>query len=233
MGQQDNSELISAIESGAYLVDVRSPAEFNGGSIKGAVNIPLDSVPNQISKFKGKKGVVVFYQAWNEGVVTQEQLAKYHRSYAEFIELMPRYWHKINMAFNQDTQEAFEVVEDELSHIPLWADWGTDLPYTKTYPRMAEVIDGLNKMTPSELLGAIQAFETQQPEVAETKRAGLVNHYGVSKDNTKYFDEHTKEEEHIAYGNMLKEKYANKEEYEAGFAKGAELFYNGLNLFVN
>ncbi|MER3328636.1 MAG: rhodanese-like domain-containing protein [Candidatus Kapaibacterium sp.] len=63
MGQQDNTELISAIEGGAYLVDVRSPEEFNGGSVKGAVNIPLDTVPNQLSKFKGKKGVVVFCQS--------------------------------------------------------------------------------------------------------------------------------------------------------------------------
>ena len=75
-GQQDNTELIKAIEAGAYLVDVRSTAEFNGGSVKGAVNIPLDSVPNQLSKFKGKKGVVVFCQSGARSGVAKGILEK-------------------------------------------------------------------------------------------------------------------------------------------------------------
>jgi pyrroloquinoline-quinone synthase len=173
-----------------------------------------------------------FYQSWSEGTVTKEQLAKYHKSYAEFIELMPQYWHKINKAFNQNTVEAAEIVQDEMSHIPLWADWSHKLPETEEFPRMSELIDSMNKMTPSELLGAVQAFETQQPEVAETKKAGLLKFYGFEENETKYFDEHMKEEEHIEYGNSLKEKFANQDEYKAGFEKGAELFYNGLNLFV-
>ncbi len=43
----DNSELREAIKNGAFLVDVRTPAEFSAGSVKGAVNIPLDKVPSQ------------------------------------------------------------------------------------------------------------------------------------------------------------------------------------------
>lgn len=46
--------------NGAYLVDVRSAAEFKSGSVKNAVNIPVDSIPSQISKFKGRKSIVVF-----------------------------------------------------------------------------------------------------------------------------------------------------------------------------
>lgn len=59
-GQKENSQLIQTIEEGAYLVDVRSPQEFSAGSAKGAVNIPLDAVPSQISKLKSKKSIVVF-----------------------------------------------------------------------------------------------------------------------------------------------------------------------------
>ncbi len=59
-GQADNGELKKLIDEGAYLVDVRSPGEFSEGSVKGAVNIPVDDVPNQLNKFKGKKGIVVF-----------------------------------------------------------------------------------------------------------------------------------------------------------------------------
>lgn len=57
---KNNSKLIEALKNGAYLVDVRSPAEFSAGSVKGAINIPLDVVQNQLSKFKNKKNIVVF-----------------------------------------------------------------------------------------------------------------------------------------------------------------------------
>lgn len=58
-----NTQLKYIINNGAYLVDVRTPAEFMHGSIKGAVNIPLDKVPAQLEKFRGKKDIVVFCQS--------------------------------------------------------------------------------------------------------------------------------------------------------------------------
>ncbi len=56
----DNTLLSEAVKEGAFLVDVRTPAEFSAGSVKGAVNIPLDQVTDQLAKFKGKKHIVVF-----------------------------------------------------------------------------------------------------------------------------------------------------------------------------
>ena len=61
----DNSELKEVVINGAFLVDVRTPAEFSAGSVKGAVNIPLDKVSSQLSKFKGKKNIVVFCRSGN------------------------------------------------------------------------------------------------------------------------------------------------------------------------
>jgi len=59
-GKPDNSRLIDALKNGALLVDVRTPAEFSAGSVKGAINIPLAKIPNELAKFKGKKNIVVF-----------------------------------------------------------------------------------------------------------------------------------------------------------------------------
>jgi rhodanese-related sulfurtransferase len=58
-------ELAAIINDGAFLVDVRSAGEFAGGSAKGAVNIPLDQVSQQLSKFKNKKAIVVFCRSGN------------------------------------------------------------------------------------------------------------------------------------------------------------------------
>jgi len=48
-----------------FYVDVRTPAEFVQGSVKGAVNIPLDQIEKQLVKFKGKKNIVVFCRSGN------------------------------------------------------------------------------------------------------------------------------------------------------------------------
>ena len=59
-GKTDNTKLKTAIQEGAFLVDVRTPLEFSTGSVKGAVNIPLDKIPSQLAKFNSKKNIVVF-----------------------------------------------------------------------------------------------------------------------------------------------------------------------------
>lgn len=53
------------VEKGAFLVDVRTPSEFASGSVKGAVNIPLDEVESRVNEFKGKPSVIVFCRSGN------------------------------------------------------------------------------------------------------------------------------------------------------------------------
>jgi phage shock protein E len=56
-------DLESVIKEGAFLVDVRTPGEFAGGHVKGSVNIPVDRIQTQLSKFKNKKNIIVFCQS--------------------------------------------------------------------------------------------------------------------------------------------------------------------------
>ena len=58
-------DLKSMIDEGAFLVDVRTPGEFIEGNVKGSVNIPLDSVTQQLAKFKDKKNIIVFCRSGN------------------------------------------------------------------------------------------------------------------------------------------------------------------------
>jgi phage shock protein E len=64
-GGGKTADLKAIIEQGAFLVDVREPGEFAGGTAIGAVNIPLGSVATQLAKFKGKEKIIVFCRSGN------------------------------------------------------------------------------------------------------------------------------------------------------------------------
>ncbi|MFQ3174911.1 MAG: phage shock protein E [Flavobacterium sp.] len=53
------------IKEGAYLVDVRTEAEFAEGHVNGSTNIPLDQVASELEKFKGKEQIIVFCRSGN------------------------------------------------------------------------------------------------------------------------------------------------------------------------
>lgn len=70
------ADLAKVISEGAFLVDVRTPAEFADGSVKGAVNIPLDSVAQRLKEFEGKKNIVVFCRSGNRSGQAQSILER-------------------------------------------------------------------------------------------------------------------------------------------------------------
>ena len=47
-------------EGGASIVDVREPSEYSSGHIKGAVNIPLDSISKITKKIDKSADVIVY-----------------------------------------------------------------------------------------------------------------------------------------------------------------------------
>jgi len=53
------------IKKDAFLVDVRTEAEFAEGHVNESTNIPLDQVASQLEKFKGKEQIIVFYRSGN------------------------------------------------------------------------------------------------------------------------------------------------------------------------
>ena len=51
-------DLKQLVKEGAIILDVRTPAEFNGGHVKGAVNIPLQQIEKAVSKFKKEQVII-------------------------------------------------------------------------------------------------------------------------------------------------------------------------------
>jgi phage shock protein E len=52
----DYAELVA---QGAVIVDVRSKGEYSNGHIKGSINIPLDTLSKNLSKFKDKNKTII------------------------------------------------------------------------------------------------------------------------------------------------------------------------------
>jgi len=49
------------INSGALIVDVRTPEEFAAGNYKGSINIPLSELEKNLHLFGDKKGKIIVY----------------------------------------------------------------------------------------------------------------------------------------------------------------------------
>ncbi|EHQ26086.1 rhodanese-like domain-containing protein [Mucilaginibacter paludis] len=75
-GLGNQIDLAAIITKDTHLVDVRTPAEFAGGHVKGSVNIPLDQLQKRLSEFKNKKSIVVFCQSGNRSQQAKTILEK-------------------------------------------------------------------------------------------------------------------------------------------------------------
>lgn len=51
-------DLKEMVKNGAQIIDVRTPVEFQGGHIKGAVNIPLQVLDKNLGKIRKDRPVI-------------------------------------------------------------------------------------------------------------------------------------------------------------------------------
>ncbi len=63
LGKVAPAEAKDLVKKGAKLVDVRSPGEFAGGHIEGAVNVPVGDLERRLGELGPKDGVYVVYCA--------------------------------------------------------------------------------------------------------------------------------------------------------------------------
>lgn len=51
-------DMAQIINTGAQIIDVRTPAEYAGGHVKGSINIPLNELPRKLNAIKKDKPVI-------------------------------------------------------------------------------------------------------------------------------------------------------------------------------
>jgi pyrroloquinoline-quinone synthase len=140
-----------------------------------------------------------FYRAWSAGTLPVEALRVYAREYGAYIALVPGGWER-----HGDSKTAAV----EVGHVELWrrfaAGLGTDIG-AAVHPSVASLVRLTEEAFSSAAasLGALYAFEVQQPKTAATKLEGLKAHYDVPETAAKYFRVHADDEEEIA---LLRER---------------------------
>lgn len=136
-----------------------------------------------------------FYQDWRNGTLPKEKLVRYASEYGEFVNTIGLGW---------ETLACQEYVEEEKAHVELWAIFREELgaakgaknPQTNVLVGAAQGLFG----SKAEAVGALYAFEAQQPETAQSKLAGLQEHYAMSAESQEYFKVHARQ--HSEYGDL-------------------------------
>lgn len=127
-----------------------------------------------------------FYLAWNEGKLTQEQLALYAAEYGSFIKLISKGWQQINET---------KIANEETEHFDLWKNFAMSIGSKSITAHLSSTKQLINTIeenykTYAGALGALYAFEKQQPATAASKLDGLRKHYSKWNADETYFKVH-------------------------------------------
>jgi pyrroloquinoline-quinone synthase len=119
-----------------------------------------------------------FYERWECGELTREELAFYAGEYRHVVVALAR-----AAAASGDDEHARE----EAGHVALWDEFAAavDAPLDRTAtPETSECATAWSQDERFRALAVLYAIESAQPAISQTKLAGLAAHYGFDADDT-------------------------------------------------
>ena len=145
-----------------------------------------------------------FYQAWQKGELTLEDLREYAKQYYPHVAAFPRYVSAVHSnCADADARAALldNLIEEERGeggHPGLWLKFAEavgasrdEVLSAEPVPAAKACVSSFIKMSRDENplagLAALYAYESQIPAVAATKRAGLNSFYGLTDDKAHAF----------------------------------------------
>lgn len=149
-----------------------------------------------------------FYQAWNRGELSLEALRDYACQYYQHVAAFPTYLSALHSRIaDPDSRKPIlqNLLDEEAgspNHPELWLQFAEGLGLTKEqvlhasiYPETTACVETFQCLCReghfTRGLAALYAYESQIPEVAETKIAGLKQHYGMDDaEALSYFTVH-------------------------------------------
>lgn len=179
-----------------------------------------------------------FYQRWMEGMLSKDELKRYVVSYFPHVAAFPTYVSAVHSQSDDSKlrQELLaNLIEEEHgpeNHPELWLRFGEELgldrekiqngdPITEGF-ELVDTFRRLSRKSVASGLGALYAYESQVPTIAEQKISGLKQHYGIeSERGLKFFAVHQEADQwHSATGREAIDGLSEPEQKEALDAAG-------------
>ncbi len=134
-----------------------------------------------------------FYRAWSEGKLPAEKLKTYAGEYGTFINCIADQW---RTAGNE------AIAAEEQMHYELWKDFAKSIgvdTISSTIKEVSNLVELSNHYSNTKVtaLGALYAFEAQQPHTTTSKQEGLTKFYSYLKADDKYFVIHMDDEHEV------------------------------------
>ncbi len=191
-----------------------------------------------------------FYQAWMAGTLSHETLCSYATQYYFHVDRFPRYLSAIHSQCESPAQrlKLLENLNEEegttfgASHPELWLQFAEGLGVKRETVLSANPCETIQNVTSQffrfsrssfhEGLGALYAYESQVPEIAESKLEGLKAQYGIHDEKAlAFFEVHRKADvEHRSVILEMLEKLPNEQKTAAQNAakEAAQSLWNFL-----
>lgn len=184
-----------------------------------------------------------FYRAWTEGRLPIKALRAYSRQYFHHVEAFPRAVSSVHSLCDdrggrrmlaENLAEEEGLGEGKQDHSSLWLMFANGLGEGEAKVRrerlnpeteaLIETFRSLSRRSYASGLGALYAYESQFPAVAEAKIEGLIENYGIDNEETlRFFRVHEAADiEHGAVCRELLDRLPEEQRSEA-VAAGEEL----------
>ena len=168
-----------------------------------------------------------FYQAWSNGTLPAGKLKEYAADYGAFISTIGKGW---------TTAGEAAIADEENEHFKMWQNFASTLGVTEISANAQEVKTLVNLSTEnyhrySTALGALLAFEAQQPHTTASKKEGLTRFYAQLNADETYFDVHMHDDHEAELLLQKISKLSSEEQQEALIAceQTCEALWNALS----
>ena len=148
-----------------------------------------------------------FYRAWTDGTLSHAALALYAEQYYQHVCAFPENLEKLAGRADGDLRAIVnENLAEELDpagpHPKLWRQFAgavgareDELNSGRPLPGVAALLDAFDELcengSKAQAVAAFYVYESQVPEIAAQKIAGLKQHYGVTDEpSLRYFEVH-------------------------------------------
>src|SRR3990172_1437283 len=182
-----------------------------------------------------------FYQAWQRGELSLDTLRSYAAQYYQHVLAFPQYVSPAQAGRQALLENLIEEERGDENHPELWLRFGDalgvsrdGLVQTEPLPETDHLVDTFRDVTRhgsfAQAATALYCYESQVPEVARQKIAGLRRFYGIDDPRgLQFFTVHIDVDEwHAEVGRGFVERYGSAPEEQAAVREAAERCFRAL-----